>query len=688
MMSFRWCLAAVVVGLVAVRIGYYICASGEASYENRFGSFAPVRYVHDSKVKWFVDGEDYMEAVADAIQNASNEIFVADWQLSPHIFMKRPGTGVVSLEWRLDKLLLRKAKEDGVRVYILLYSESERIADMKLGSSLVGSVLNHENIEVILHPGLSSMIWHGLSGSSWWSHHEKVVVVDRKLAFVGGIDLCFGRWDTHSHDLTDSHPCVQEYELNSDEGKGTKYCRWVGQDYGNTFVGGSRTELDNPLKDYIDRNHVPRMPWHDVACSFAGAPANDVATHFIQRYTYAKPWWQFWGLKWLYIEDYDNVITPDDESNVKIQVLRSVDNWSAGQLHEASVYSAYLHAIEHAEHFIYIENQFFISSQPGIFLKVENQIIAALVDRIYKAFQNNEDFRVIMVMPLKPEFPGEWCDDDSDSESDNVYTSYWRHFLSILGIGKDLETVSYWNYLSIYSGKDSLYNRLINRNMPVDDIPRFFGLFGLRTHGILNDKLVTEIIYVHSKIMIVDDRRVIIGSANINDRSMLGYRDSEMAVFIEDMEMIDGKMKGQPYQVGKFAHNLRCHLLKEHLDLLDKNKYELSALKVEDPLSDALYTAIVESAFKNTNIYTEVFGGKVELANEVQDCETYKIWRSASGFAEKRPEVATKMLKKINGKFVILPVHFLKFHLRPSILDIGGMYVDASYFIDTDSIIA
>lgn len=40
----------------------------------------------------------------------------------------------------------------------------------------------------------------------------------------------------------------------------------------------------------------------------------------------------------------------------------------------------------------------------------------------------------------------------------------------------------------------------------------------------------TEIIYVHSKLMIVDDNYAIIGSANINDRSMLGTRDSEIAV--------------------------------------------------------------------------------------------------------------------------------------------------------------
>ncbi len=45
---------------------------------------------------------------------------------------------------------------------------------------------------------------------------------------------------------------------------------------------------------------------------------------------------------------------------------------------------------------------------------------------------------------------------------------------------------------------------------------------------------VTEIIYVHSKLMIVDDRMCICGSANINDRSLQGSRDSEFCLVIND----------------------------------------------------------------------------------------------------------------------------------------------------------
>ena len=40
-------------------------------------------------------------------------------------------------------------------------------------------------------------------GSLLWSHHDKIVVVDRNTAFVGGIDLCFGRADDPNHKLTD-----------------------------------------------------------------------------------------------------------------------------------------------------------------------------------------------------------------------------------------------------------------------------------------------------------------------------------------------------------------------------------------------------------------------------------------------------------------------------------------------------
>lgn len=48
-----------------------------------------------------------------------------------------------------------------------------------------------------------------------------------------------------------------------------------------------------------------------------------------------------------------------------------------------------------------------------------------------------------------------------------------------------------------------------------------------------------------------------LGSANINDRSMLGKRDSEMAIIVEDTETVPSLMDGKEYQAGCFARELR-----------------------------------------------------------------------------------------------------------------------------------
>lgn len=67
---------------------------------------------------------------------------------------------------------------------------------------------------------------------------------------------------------------------------------------------------------------------------------------------------------------------------VDIQMVRSVSDWSAGVGTESSIHNAYIEAIEDAERFIYIENQFFITSLPGS--GVWNGIGAALVSRIVR----------------------------------------------------------------------------------------------------------------------------------------------------------------------------------------------------------------------------------------------------------------------------------------------------------------
>lgn len=61
---------------------------------------------------------------------------------------------------------------------------------------------------------------------------------------------------------------------------------------------------------------------------------------------------------------------------------------------------------------------------------------------------------------------------------------------------------------------------------------KYLKIYGLWNHAVMSGKPVSEIVYVHSKLMIVDDNQMIVGSANINDRSMNGNWDSELAVVI------------------------------------------------------------------------------------------------------------------------------------------------------------
>lgn len=88
-----------------------------------------------------------------------------------------------------------------------------------------------------------------------------------------------------------------------------------------------------------------------------------------------------------------------------------------------------------------------------------------------------------------------------------------------------------YNLSSIFRGKDSILNRL--KEAGIENPSNYITFYGLRTHSILNSEPITELIYVHSKLMIVDDKIVICGSANINDRSLIGKRDSEVAVILE-----------------------------------------------------------------------------------------------------------------------------------------------------------
>ena len=70
--------------------------------------------------------------------------------------------------------------------------------------------------------------------------------------------------------------------------------------------------------------------------------------------------------------------------------------------------------------------------------------------------------------------------------------------------------------------------------------------------------------------IIVDDCMTLIGSANINDRSQHGERDSEVAIFVRDTHTTPSRMADAPFESGEFGGALRRHLFREHLGLLPR----------------------------------------------------------------------------------------------------------------------
>ncbi|PBK59664.1 phospholipase D1, partial [Armillaria solidipes] len=180
------------------------------------------------------------------------------------LYLRRPPADY--LEYRLDRLLKRKA-EQGVKIYVIVYKEVTQT--MAMGSWHTKHTLDdlHPNINCLRHPD------HIGSKDSvqFWSHHEKVVVVDNHFACIGGLDLCFGQWDTHSHPLADVHP--------------TDFSRTLfpGQDYNNARIMDFK-DVGWYASNTLSILEGARMPWHDVHMSLTGPMVLDIVQHFVERW--------------------------------------------------------------------------------------------------------------------------------------------------------------------------------------------------------------------------------------------------------------------------------------------------------------------------------------------------------------------------------------------------------------------
>ncbi|EXB88210.1 Phospholipase D alpha 1 [Morus notabilis] len=521
------------------------------------------------------------EDIFDAIINAKNFIYITGWSVYTQITLIRdPERRKAGDDITLGELLRKKADE-GVTVLLLVWDDRTSVEEFKKDGLMathdqeIGEYFRNTNVHCFLcprNPDNGRSIVQGFEISTMFTHHQKTVVVDseikgsqkrRVVTFVGGIDLCDGRYDTLEHPLFGSLGTTHYNDFHQPN-----------------FPGASI------------KKGGPREPWHDIHCRLEGPVAWDVLYNFEQR------WKRQVGNKFLIpLNKLDQILihpTPnttsssDDTENWYVQLFRSIDGGAVygfpenhkeatemglvtgkDNVIDRSIQDAYIHAIRRAKNFIYIENQYFLGSSFGwrsSDIKVQNINALHLIPKelslkITSKIEARQRFCVYIVIPMWPE---------GIPESGSV------------------QAILDWQRRTIEMMYTDIAQALQRQGLDEDprDYLTFFCLGNREEPGNLTEYRPPErpdpnsdysraqqarrfMIYVHSKMMIVDDEYIIIGSANINQRSMDGARDSEIAMGAFQPHHVASKepARGQIY-------GFRMALWREHLSVfLEKSTF-------------------------------------------------------------------------------------------------------------------
>lgn len=617
--------------------------------QQRYGAFAPVRMPAAPKegdrhllrqcfTRYLINGNAIFRSVAEAILLARHEIFILSFFLSPHIELIRDGRPLPDVSDSKVSTLLKFAADRGVRVYVLLYHETMNLVPND--SEYAEAELKHPNIFVMRHRSR-------FNSNLLWTHHEKVVVVDQQLAIVGGLDLCIGRYDDWQHRISDPTAAT-----------------WLGQDYYNPRI---KDVTEGRLqKDLLQRVNQPRLPWQDIACELLGRPARDMARHCVERWNHARfinSIYDHFPLAMLRrkvaVSNEQMLLLPREScqkqwpqwppekgpwQESRAQVVRSVGRWSAGTKTESSTHQAYCDLIQDSKHFIYIENQFFCSGLEGD-SQIGNRVLEALFRRIVKAHeQRDAGFHVVIVLPLLPALEGPLCQANASLP---VFRVMHAQYCTLRGLRSQL------------------------RAREIDET-KYISIFGLRTNGFLPDLgPATEQIYIHSKAMVVDDEVALVGSSNINDRSLLGMRDSEVNLVIQDD--VPGSTAASSFGGfrGGTAANLRKALFVQHLGL-DKEKLDEG---FDNLKKDGWVVELRRLARRNTEIYEDLFGAlpsdKVQTWQQLAACQR-QVTLNADFTKIPSEDHAKEVLREVQGYLVEFPLEFLQQEdLTPSVM--GGL---------------
>ncbi|XP_010541603.1 PREDICTED: phospholipase D alpha 3 [Tarenaya hassleriana] len=481
------------------------------------------------------------EEIFDVISNAKYLIYITGWSVYTKITLIRdpnrpkPGGNLTLGE------LLRKKAEEGVAVLMLVWDDRTSVEVFKRDGLMqthdqeTYEYFRNTKVRCVLcprNPDRGKTVVQGFQVGTMFTHHQKTVVVDgevegfrkrRIVSFLGGIDLCDGRYDTEEHPLFSTLNSVHANDFHQPNFDGASIKK-----------GG------------------PREPWHDIHCKLEGPPAWDVLYNFEQR------WMKQGSSNRRYLipmPQLSEIMIPplpiapeDDPEGWTVQIFRSIDGGAVegfpddpqeaasvglvsgkDNVIDKSIQDAYISAIRRAQHFIYIENQYFLGSSFGWSSKdiaVEEINALHLIPKeislkIVSKIEAGERFSVYIVIPLWPEGkPG--------SASVQAILDWQRRTMEMMYTdvvnalrkkGLDANPRDYLSFFCLANREVKKAGEYVppEKPEPNSDYARA-------------QESRRFMIYVHSKMMIVDDEYIIIGSANINQRSMDGGRDSEIAM--------------------------------------------------------------------------------------------------------------------------------------------------------------
>ncbi|KAL2477769.1 Phospholipase D beta 1 [Forsythia ovata] len=491
----------------------------------------------------YVHGKCWRD-IFNAICQARFFIYIAGWSVWHNVRLVRDDNSVSGCT--LGELLKSKSRE-GVRVLLLLWDDPTSRSILGYKTDGVMQTHDEETRRFFKHSSVQVLLCPRAAGKrhSWmkqreveviYTHHQKTVIVDtdagnnrRKIiSFLGGLDLCDGRYDTPKHSLFRTL-----HTLHSD-------------DYHNPTYAGNVSGC-------------PREPWHDLHCKIDGPAAYDVLTNFEERWMKASKPHGIKKLKMSYddallrIERIPEIlglsdapcVNDDDPEGWHVQVFRSIDSNSVKDfpkdpkkatlrnlvcgknvLIDMSIHTAYIKAIRAAQHFIYIENQYFIGSSYNWSqykdVGANNLIPMEIALKIADKIRAHERFAAYIVIPMWPE--------GNPTGAATQRILFWQHktmqmmyetiYKALVEVGLE-DAYSPQDYLNFYclGNREALDVGNPTESHNAANTPQGLGRKNRRF-----------MIYVHSKGMIVDDEYVILGSANINQRSLEGTRDTEIAM--------------------------------------------------------------------------------------------------------------------------------------------------------------